>query len=284
MASEGARPPRSPQPTFYMDNSDFYRAPNDSNEHIPRSRSPSIFAESEAQQQPSPTAEAGTSSPTITRSPRRLSSGPSALSTEAYKLSDAYRGTNEPNPNGRLFSSRASSSTSLGPRHSYAFRTAYPPSSFPETGTPPPTSFRSRRPSSEAMEAPRPFRPIPADSSLTVRSPSTSSFARPSAPWMRQESEVGSWSSAPATPPPRLGTPRSKKPFTSNLLKGEIEKPWLNEKDKWATMSWWITFFMIVIGFGVSAVYCFFQYRSIPQLGNMCVFFFLLNSNGLCSR
>jgi hypothetical protein len=121
-----------------------------------------------------------------------------------------------------------------------------------------------RRASSEEMGG-RTFGAAQRNSSLT-------SFAPPPAPWMRteswHESELSVSSGA------RNGgalTPRKRSAMPSTLIKGPVEKPWLNKKDPWERASWWITVLLFIVGILSAAVLCFFGYREIPHLGNICL-------------
>lgn len=96
---------------------------------------------------------------------------------------------------------------------------------------------------------------------------SVTSFAPPPAPWMRgsswHESEVSVSDTGRALKRRSVGP--------STLLKGPVEKPWLKKRDPWATASWWFTVGLFIVGVLASAVLCFFSYRDIPRLGNLCL-------------
>ena len=158
---------------------------------------------------------------------------------------------------------------------------AFPPSAFvdPAAGAPlgpngqpvpdfsAPSSQHShitRRASTEEMGQ-RTFGAAQRNSSIT-------SFAPPPAPWMRTES----WhdSDLSVSSGARNGgilTPRKRSALPSTLVKEPIEKPWTKKKDPWDRISWWIVLVLFILGIGASAVLCFFAYKDIPHLGNICL-------------
>ena len=101
------------------------------------------------------------------------------------------------------------------------------------------------------------------------RTSSTTSFAPPPAPWLRSELDSPRMST-PSTGPRGTITPKKRPPHPSALLKSPIEKPWLNNKDPWATASWWITAGLFFLGVAGSAVLAFFGVWTTPKLGNIC--------------
>ncbi|WVW84865.1 hypothetical protein I302_106900 [Kwoniella bestiolae CBS 10118] len=62
----------------------------------------------------------------------------------------------------------------------------------------------------------------------------------------------------------------NRKAFQSTRLKGEIYKPWLEQKDPALRWARWITIGSIVMGFAIAAVICWDGYRSVPKLGKVC--------------
>jgi len=101
------------------------------------------------------------------------------------------------------------------------------------------------------------------------RTSSMTSFAPPPAPWMRSELDSSRVSMA-STGGRGTMTPKRRPPHPSALLKGPIEKPWLNRKDPWATVSWWITAGLFFLGVAGSAVLVFFGVFNTPKLGKIC--------------
>ena len=104
------------------------------------------------------------------------------------------------------------------------------------------------------------------------RNSSLTSFAPPPAPWMRTESWHDSETSD-STGVRNGGTltPKKRSAMPSTLIKGPVEKPWLKKKDPWERASWWITVLLFIVGILAAAVLCFFGYREVPHLGNICL-------------
>ncbi|WWC62746.1 uncharacterized protein I303_105343 [Kwoniella dejecticola CBS 10117] len=69
---------------------------------------------------------------------------------------------------------------------------------------------------------------------------------------------------------PNKNAALSRKAFQSTRLKGEIYKPWLEQKDPALRWARWITIGSIVLGFAIAAVICWDGYRSVPKLGKIC--------------
>ncbi|OCH85862.1 concanavalin A-like lectin/glucanase [Obba rivulosa] len=57
----------------------------------------------------------------------------------------------------------------------------------------------------------------------------------------------------------------------STLLTGTIEKPWLSEKDVYGRLAYWITYAVAMLGVIGGALHCYFDWRGIPRLGNICL-------------
>ena len=67
-----------------------------------------------------------------------------------------------------------------------------------------------------------------------------------------------------ATKPP----PKSIKPST--MLTGEIEKPWKSKNNSQMRLAYWITYAAAAFGIIAGSLRCFFGWRSVPRLGNLC--------------
>lgn len=103
------------------------------------------------------------------------------------------------------------------------------------------------------------------------RNSSMTSFAPPPAPWMRTESWHDSQLSVSDGIRSSTLTPRKRSALPSTLVKEPIEKPWLQKKDPWERVSWWMVIFLFFLGIAASAILCFFAYKDIPRLGNLCL-------------
>jgi hypothetical protein len=179
--------------------------------------------------------------------------------------------------NSRAGSYRFSYATNSNPR-------AYPPSAFvdpaagvplgpngqpiyPDHSPPPSTTGHGSGPFYSRMSTDETgvYRTIHAGN----RTSSTASFAPPPAPWMRSELDSSRVSMA-STGGRGTMTPKKRPPHPSALVKGPIEKPWLNKKDPWATASWWITAGLFFLGVAGSAALVFFGVWNTPKLGKIC--------------
>lgn len=67
-----------------------------------------------------------------------------------------------------------------------------------------------------------------------------------------------------------LAAPRSKR-LRSSMLTGEIEKPWLTEKDVYGRLAYWLTYAVALIGIVGSALRCYFAWKDVPRVGNLCL-------------
>ncbi len=65
--------------------------------------------------------------------------------------------------------------------------------------------------------------------------------------------------------------PRAKKPMRSTMLTGAIEKPWLSDKDRSASLAYWIVYAMALVGVAASVVRCYFAWTQTLRLGNLCL-------------
>jgi len=62
--------------------------------------------------------------------------------------------------------------------------------------------------------------------------------------------------------------PKSVKPST--MLTGEIEKPWKSKNNSQMRVAYWITYATAIFGIVAGVLRCFFGWRSVPRLGNLC--------------
>ncbi|OCF35123.1 hypothetical protein I317_01835 [Kwoniella heveanensis CBS 569] len=69
---------------------------------------------------------------------------------------------------------------------------------------------------------------------------------------------------------PNKNSALNRKAFQSTRLKGEIYKPWLEQKDPALRWARWITIVSIILGFAIAGVICYDGYASVPKLGKVC--------------
>jgi hypothetical protein len=62
--------------------------------------------------------------------------------------------------------------------------------------------------------------------------------------------------------------PKFIKPST--MLTSEIEKPWRSGKSSQKRIAYWITYAAAALGVVVSVLQCYFAWKSVPILGNLC--------------
>ena len=67
-----------------------------------------------------------------------------------------------------------------------------------------------------------------------------------------------------------LAAPRSKR-LKSTMLTGTIEKPWTTEKDTQGRLAYWITYLVAFLGVAGSALRCYFAWKDVPRVGNLCL-------------
>jgi hypothetical protein len=63
---------------------------------------------------------------------------------------------------------------------------------------------------------------------------------------------------------------RRKRP-ASTMLAGDLAKPWIGKKDKAATISYFLTYSMLLLGIGLSFLHCYLAWRRVPLLGKLCL-------------
>lgn len=62
--------------------------------------------------------------------------------------------------------------------------------------------------------------------------------------------------------------PKTTKPST--MLTGEIEKPWKSQNNSQMRLAYWITYAAAAFGIVAGALRCYFGWKSVPRLGNLC--------------
>jgi len=62
--------------------------------------------------------------------------------------------------------------------------------------------------------------------------------------------------------------PKPTKPST--MLTGEIEKPWKSKNNSQMRAAYWITYAAAALGIIAGFLRCFFGWRGVPRLGNLC--------------
>lgn len=67
----------------------------------------------------------------------------------------------------------------------------------------------------------------------------------------------------PTKPPPKYTKP-------STMLTGGIEKPWKSKNNSRMRFAYWITYATAALGIVAGALRCFFGWRNVPRLGNLC--------------
>ncbi|KAH9927697.1 concanavalin A-like lectin/glucanase domain-containing protein [Fomitopsis serialis] len=55
------------------------------------------------------------------------------------------------------------------------------------------------------------------------------------------------------------------------MLTGEVEKPWITDKDVYVRISWWLTWTVAMLGVVGGAIRCYFGWRNVPRVGNLCL-------------
>ncbi|RPD53563.1 concanavalin A-like lectin/glucanase [Lentinus tigrinus ALCF2SS1-7] len=55
------------------------------------------------------------------------------------------------------------------------------------------------------------------------------------------------------------------------MLTGAIEKPWMTEKDRMATLSYWVVYLIAFLGVAGGAIRCYFTWKTTLHLGNLCL-------------
>ncbi|KAI0327877.1 concanavalin A-like lectin/glucanase [Cubamyces sp. BRFM 1775] len=98
----------------------------------------------------------------------------------------------------------------------------------------------------------------------SARSPARSSFMPPRL--LRQSTYHEARGTARMSVAPRV-----KRKMRSSMLTGIIEKPWLSEKDKMATLSHWVVYLVAFLGIAAAAIRCYFAWVQTLRLGNVCL-------------
>ncbi|KAI0925381.1 hypothetical protein AcV7_005639 [Taiwanofungus camphoratus] len=68
-----------------------------------------------------------------------------------------------------------------------------------------------------------------------------------------------------------LVAPRGAKRARSTMLMGDIEKPWIKEKDVYARLAYFTTYAMALIGVVGGALRCYFGWKDVDRVGNLCL-------------
>ena len=55
------------------------------------------------------------------------------------------------------------------------------------------------------------------------------------------------------------------------MLTSTIDKPWIGKKDVYARISYWMTISVALLGAAGSALLCYFGWRNVPRIGNLCL-------------
>ena len=67
-----------------------------------------------------------------------------------------------------------------------------------------------------------------------------------------------------------IAAPKTKRP-RSTMLTSNIEKPWIGKRETYATVSYFLTYGVALIGAVGSALLCYFGWRNVPRVGNLCL-------------
>ncbi|KAJ3488610.1 hypothetical protein NLI96_g2713 [Meripilus lineatus] len=67
-----------------------------------------------------------------------------------------------------------------------------------------------------------------------------------------------------------IAAPKTKRP-RSTMLTSNIEKPWIGKRETYATVSYFLTYGVTLIGAVGSALLCYFAWRNVPRVGNLCL-------------
>ncbi|WVR06512.1 hypothetical protein IAU60_003543 [Kwoniella sp. DSM 27419] len=86
---------------------------------------------------------------------------------------------------------------------------------------------------------------------------------------MRMRQAQGTEKGGKGYAPPTKGA-LNRKAFQSTRLKGEIYKPWLEQRDPALRWARWITIVSIILGVAIAGVICYDGYASVPKLGKVC--------------
>ncbi|KZT63256.1 glycoside hydrolase family 16 protein [Daedalea quercina L-15889] len=55
------------------------------------------------------------------------------------------------------------------------------------------------------------------------------------------------------------------------MLTGEVEKPWIADKDVYVRISWWVTWGVAMLGVVAGVIRCYFGWKDVPRVGNLCL-------------
>ncbi|KAH7103335.1 concanavalin A-like lectin/glucanase [Auriculariales sp. MPI-PUGE-AT-0066] len=97
------------------------------------------------------------------------------------------------------------------------------------------------------------------------------SIVRHRARFLRSPSPSSASMSIPATPVTPSVSLRKPIVIASSLIKGPIDKPWLERKERFAWAPRYLFLAMVFLGVAGAAAQIFFGYKSVPRLGNVCL-------------
>ena len=64
---------------------------------------------------------------------------------------------------------------------------------------------------------------------------------------------------------------RGSKRQRSTMLTGEVEKPWVTDKDFYEKLSFWVTYAVAILGIAGGIVRVYFAWVQTPRVGNLCL-------------
>ncbi len=67
-----------------------------------------------------------------------------------------------------------------------------------------------------------------------------------------------------------MAAPKAKR-VRSTMLTSKIDKPWIGKKDVYARLSYFLTYGVAFIGAAGSALLCYFGWKNVPRVGNLCL-------------
>ena len=55
------------------------------------------------------------------------------------------------------------------------------------------------------------------------------------------------------------------------MLTGEVVKPWVTDKDFYERLSYWVTYFVAMLGIAGAIIRVYFAWVQTPNVGNLCL-------------